>query len=50
MQKVELNTDELEVESFSLMLQDVVEKVLANVAPTARTFHCPCDESVSCYR
>ena len=49
MQKVMLNMDELDVESFSVALEDIVEHVLANAAPTARTFQCPCIESVSCY-
>ena len=49
MQKAKLNTDELNVESFSVAMEDIVEEVLANAAPTARTFQCPCYESVSCY-
>ena len=49
MQKVKLNMDELNVESFSVEVEDTVGTVIANVAPTARTFQCPCYESISCF-
>ena len=49
MQKTKLNLDQLDVESFNVTLDDIVEQVIANAAPTARTMQCPCYESISCY-
>ncbi|HET7462734.1 MAG TPA: hypothetical protein VFJ82_15880 [Longimicrobium sp.] len=41
MQKATLDAARLDVESFGLVLEDVVVAVLENVAPAARTFQRP---------
>jgi hypothetical protein len=48
MQKVKLSLEELNVESFRVESEEDLGTVL-NVAPTKRTFECPCIESISCY-
>jgi hypothetical protein len=47
--KMKLNVEELAVESFGMDVEKDVGTVLANEAPTKRTFECPCIESVSCF-
>jgi hypothetical protein len=47
--KMKLNVEELAVESFGIDVEKEVGTVLANEAPTKRTFECPCYESISCF-
>ena len=50
MQKVKLSLEELEIESFAVAAEEERGTVNANeFAPTARTFQCPCYESISCF-